>query len=498
MNNESISHLSDLASSNDWSTIVPELALAVFALLLMALDLAVPSARRQLPKIAIGLQLVVIGLTVWLHSLGGGTDGTIFAGMLYQGEWTFISRIFFLICGVLVSHLGMVYLARKSLAKVEFFHLVMLVTAGFMLLVQSSHFVMQFVALEALTIGFYVLVAYARNSAFSLEAGLKYLIMGGLSSGIMLFGIALLFGAGSNPELGWSSNDPLHFFKLQAFIDSNSDNLLVLAGAGLVIAGLAFKIGLVPFQIWIPDVYQGAPTPVTAFLAVASKGAGIMVLITLLHGPFAALSGFTLPLLSVMCAATILFGNLAALPQRNVKRLMGLSGVSHAGILLLGVIASLSISWVIPVIFFYLFVYAFASFAVFEVMAHVGENDADQEIDYYSELMQKNPSLGAGLVIGVGSLAGIPPLAGFITKVLIFFAALKAGLYWLLGLAVLGVVLSIYYYFGWLRASVTKGLFLDEKCPDPRPPLLGSRIVLYGLSALTLILGLYQGMIQFS
>jgi len=492
-----LSSLRALTDTHDWGAILPELMLGVFAILLLVLEVAVPRVKKAIPSIAIALQGVALLYVLWI--LFGSEPAelrTSFAGLIFQTASTDLMRVFFLLSGIVVSHLGMVYLRRNPLARVEFFHLVMVVVAAMMLLVQSGHFVMLFVALETVTIGFYILVAYGRTGALSLEAGLKYLVMGALSSGIMLFGIVLLFGAGSNPLLPGASIDPLAFTNLGAFLGANTDNLLAIVGAGLVLSGIAFKIGLVPFQIWIPDVYQGAPTPVAAFLAVASKAAGIFLLLTLLTGPFSALSHVTVPLLSALTALTLLFGNLAALPQRNVKRLMGLSGVAHAGILLLGVIASTQAPWVVPVILFYLFVYALASFGVFEVMAHVGaENDADQEIDYYSELMHKQPVLGGALAIGLGSLAGIPPLAGFVAKLLIFYAALQAGLYLLLGLAIFGVVVSIYYYFGWMRASLMKGLFLEDECPAPRVPALGTRIILYSVSGLTVLLGLYQGML---
>src|SRR5690606_23980750 len=188
-------------------------------------------------------------------------------------------------------------------------------------------------------------------------------------------------------------------------------------------------IGAVPFQIWIPDVYQGAPTPVTAFLAVSSKAAGFAVLITLV-GVFAPYAGLVATVIALMAAATIIFGNLAALTQHNVKRLLGLSGVSHAGYLLLGVLAVITVpeAKAVSAIYFYLFAYLLASFAVFGVMTHVaGADDADQELGHYADLAKKNPFLGGVLAIGLGSLAGIPPLAGFMGKLLVFMAVFTAA-----------------------------------------------------------------------
>jgi NADH-quinone oxidoreductase subunit N len=253
----------------------------------------------------------------------------------------------------------------------------------------------------------------------------------------------------------------------------------------------------VPFQIWVPDVYQGAPTPVTAFLAVGSKAAGFIVLLLLVR-TFSAYAWLTLPILTLMAGATLLFGNLAALTQHNVKRLIGLSGVSHAGFLLVGVVAAATVPMAYGAIYFYLFAYLIASFAVFGVMAHVaGENDADQELSHYAGLAKERPFLALVLAIGLGSLAGIPPLAGFMGKLFIFLAAFQAGNYGLLAVAVIGVVISIYYYFSWIRAAffTTWTVPSDDVSARPvRTPVgLAAGIILAALALGTVVLGFYQG-----
>ena len=246
-----------------------------------------------------------------------------------------------------------------------------------------------------------------------------------------------------------------------------------------------------PFQIWVPDVYQGAPTPVTAYLAVASKAAGFIVLIQLLHGPFIGLKEFLVPVLSVIAAATILFGNVAALTQRNVKRLMGLSGIAHAGYLIVGVIASLYVPWAVYAVIFYLVTYLLASFAVFGVMSLAADaNDANQELDHYENFARKRPFLSCVLVSGLGSLAGIPPLGGFIGKLFLFVAAFQAGLYGLLGISVLGVVISIYYYFDWIRECYFSAPTSAEVEDASGDETLGDRILLGALVAATVVIGI--------
>ena len=485
--------------TNQWLAILPEILLALLALGLLATEMVIPKASRDaVGRIAIYGQLVILAFVVGVPCLCSPADGAVlFSGMIEQSNLTQIMRGFFLLCSILVSYLGVVYLSKQTLARTEFYHLVMLVAAGMMLLVQSNNFVMLFVALETVTVAFYVLVAYGRNSAFSLEAGLKYLILGAMSSAILLFGIVLLCGVAGNPELAGATADSLNFGVLREFILLNSENLLVRVGALLVVAGMLFKIGAVPFQIWVPDVYQGAPTPVTAFLAVASKAAGFVVLLQLLSGPFLGLSEFMVPVLSVIAAVTILFGNITAVTQRNLKRLMGLSGIAHAGYLLVGVVAYVSgVDWAMYAILFYLFTYLLGSFAVFGVMSlAAGSDDANQELDHYDAFAKKNPFLGGVLAVGLGSLAGIPPLGGFIGKLFLFIAAFKAGLYELLGISILGVVISIYYYFGWIREAFFSN-FNDSSDIQPKAYGMSDRFVLGALVAGTVLLGIFPGAIQ--
>lgn len=488
------------AESNLWMAISPELTLGCLALFLLVLEVFLPKNRHGIiPAVAIVGQIgVLLGLLVNFQTPHVGTE--TFAGLLRHTQEGQFMRVFFVLSSLLVSVLGVIALAKQKMPRIEFFHIVLVVSAAMMLLAQSNHFVLLFVALETVTVGFYILVSYFRTNPLSLEAGLKYLITGALSSGLLLFGIVLLYGVAGTPTLPGATAESMNFDALRGFLEANPGNFLASAGIVFVLAGVAFKIGAVPFQIWIPDVYQGAPTPVTAFLAVASKAAGFSVLLILTQRVFGSYAYLTVPVLSIMAAVTILFGNLAALTQHNVKRLIGLSGVSHAGYLLVAVVAAVSQPLAGGAIYFYLFAYLLASFAVFGVMTHVaGANDADQDLDHYSGLARSHPFLGAVLAIGLGSLAGIPPLAGFMGKLFIFIAAFKAGLYALLAVSIVGVVISIYYYFGWIKAAYfeTWSPPLLEGETDTRPartPVgLVAKVTLGTLAAATIVLGFYQG-----
>ncbi|HEY8996153.1 MAG TPA: NADH-quinone oxidoreductase subunit N [Lacunisphaera sp.] len=489
--------LKAVADSNQWWAIGPEIILACAALGLLALEIVTPKAQHGfIPHVAIASLAMVLGAVVITFGNTTWHDETLFGGLIKLSQTGQIARVFFLTASLLVCFLATICLPRSRMPRTEFYHIVLVVTSALMLLAESNHFVMFFVALETVTIGFYILVSYFRDNALTLEAGLKYLVLGALSSAIMLFGIVLLYGAVGRVEIEGIVHNGFEFEIIRSFLQEHPDNFLAIAGTLLVLGGVAFKIGAFPFQIWIPDVYQGAPTPVSAFLAVSSKAAGFAVLLTLVLHVFTPLAKVLIPVLSAAAAATILVGNLSALKQRNAKRLMGLSGVSHAGYLLIGVVASLRVSWAESAVWFYLFTYLLASMAVFGVMAHVaGDDDTVQELDHYEKLARNRPFLGAVLAVGIGSLAGIPPLAGFMGKLLIFVAAFQAHLYSLLAVAIVGVVLSIYYYFGWIKAAFFEAWSPNAAEASARPvsaPTLVNSAVLAALALVTVILGFYQ------
>ncbi len=498
------------ANDNLWAELWPELSLGLGALLVLGISLF-SNSQKKAGDFAVLFQFFLLLIHLLDYLLIRHTfDRESFSGMLKHGIHQDIMRSFFLLSSLLVSLLAQGFLGGRKLRIGEFHHLVMVATAGLMILCQAQNFLLFFVALETVALCFYPLVAYDKDSAKSLEAGMKYLIFGALSSALLLLGIVLLYGVGANPaawgataaNVGWS--DSFSYDGLYHLLAQNPDHLLLRAGVVLIISGIAFKIGAAPFQIWVPDVYHGAPMPVTAFLAVSSKAAGFFVLITLVNGPFAGMSDFLLPLLGFVATFTIFFGNLAACSQRNLKRMLGLSGVAHAGYLMVAVMASMilpgSSDRAVWILFFYLFTYLIASFAVFGIMGMAKvSDDSEHEFSDYEDLSKKKPWAGLTLVVGIGSLAGIPPLAGFIGKLLLFSVAFETKLYLSLVAMVIGVVISIYYYFGWIREICfhPRPVFEDD---DPKPdPWIGSeafglhKAVMLSLVFASIFLGLWQG-----
>jgi NADH-quinone oxidoreductase subunit N len=315
---------------------------------------------------------------------------------------------------------------------------------------------------------------------------------------------------GANPS-AWSAVSPgpfgmdfLSFDYVALLLEENQGHLLLRAGVVLVLSGIAFKVGAAPFQIWVADVYHGSPMPITAFLAVSSKAAGFFLLLNLVNGPFEGMSEFLLPLIGFVATFTILFGNLAACAQAKLKRMLGLSGVAHAGYLLVAVMASMHLAGdsdrAVWVVYFYLYIYLFASFVVFGVMSLANlSDDSTHETEHYAGLLKEHPWAAISLLVGIASLAGIPPFGGFIAKLMLFNVAFEAKLYVSLVAMVVGVVISIYYYFGWIREICfePKLRFDDDASPENPWSKLGNigflKWTVLVCALVSFVLGLWQG-----
>lgn len=510
-----IDQLARYAAENTWGSLLPEISLGMLAILLLMLEVFLPRKRHDwIPVTALAGQIaILLGtlLVVFFREVDPTRDWLVFSGLIHHSPRNEFMRLFFLASGIVVTLQAMGFLKAYKLPRVEFYALLLIIVAAMMLLVQANHFIMLFVALETVTVGFYILVSFLRTDRYSLEAGLKYLILGALSSAILLFGIVMLYGVSGMPGLPGGAEDGMSFISLQVFLEANPTNLVALAGAAMVFAGIAFKVGAAPFHVWVADVYQGAPTPVSAFLAVASKTAGFIVLLNLLQGPFIGLKDFFLPLLVLVASASILFGAFGAIMQVRIKRILGLSGVTHAGYLLALLAAMLALpeaggrvtaGFAVAALLFYLFTYYLASFSVFGVLSTLKtHSDARMRVEDLCNLYKREPYRAGVMVIGLGSLAGVPPLAGFIGKLLILVALFHAQLYWLVGVVLFGVLLWMYPYFSLIRHIALRQPDPIEGVAPPLPEVLPMSVgmrILYGvLAALTILVGLYPIFFQY-
>jgi NADH-quinone oxidoreductase subunit N len=325
----------------------------------------------------------------------------------------------------------------------EFYSIPVFTCAGLMFMASAVDFLLIFVSLELVTISFYILVAYMRRQSASLEAGVKYLILGALSTGFLVYGITWIFGVTGQTNLA----------AIESVVRSgNFAQTPLLFGIVLVLIGLGFKVAAVPFQIWVPDVYQGAPTPITAFLSVGSKAAGFIVLLRVLQ-PFLAspvIGPKVLTVLGIIAGATLIYGNLAALPQDNLKRLLAYSSIGHAGYLFVAVASAsastdgLGASRV--AVAYYLAGYLLMTLLSFLVLIVVANHSRGDDIVHFNGLAKRSPFLAFGMLVAMLSLAGVPFTAGFIGKFLVFTTAVQAHNYGLLGIGVITVGAGFYFY----------------------------------------------------
>jgi NADH-quinone oxidoreductase subunit N len=371
---------------------------------------------------------------------------------------------------------------RRGAGLGEFYVLPIFACAGLMWMASAVDFVMIFVSLELVTIGFYILVSYLRRSEASLESGTKYLVLGALSTGFLVYGITWIYGVTGQFNLAAIAE------KLPVLDQAAAPALLF--GFGLILIALGFKIAAAPFQFWVPDVYQGAPTPVTAFLSVASKAAGFIVLLrvvqTFLVVP--ALQEKILPLLAVITGATMIFGNLAALPQSNLKRLLAYSSIGHAGYLLLGVV-SIGAPFAGTAIVFYLAAYSLMTLLAFLVMTIVAQATGGDDIADFNGLNQRAPHLAFAMLLAMLSLAGIPLTAGFLGKLFIFECAVEQQHWILIILGVITVAAGFFYYLKVIRAMYWQ----QPANPDAPEIEVGplAKVTIALLCALIIWLGVY-------
>ena len=352
----------------------------------------------------------------------------------------------------------------------EFFALPVFTCAGLMWMASAVDFVMIFVSLELVTMSFYVLVAFMRRNAASLEAGVKYLILSALSTGFLVYGITWMFGVTGETNLVRVT---------AALANPAVETGPALFAMVLVLIGLGFKIAAVPFQIWVPDVYQGAPTPVTAFLSVGSKAAGFVVLLRVLQ-PFLVMPQME-RLLVLVAAATLLYGNLAALPQTNLKRLLAYSSIAHAGYLLVGVVCLSG-----EAVAYYLVAYLLMTVLSFAVLVAVSKETGDN-IEDFNGLAKRSPFLAFAMLIAMASLAGLPFTAGFLGKFYIFNAAIAHHQTTLIVVGVITVACGFYYYF-----KVVRAMYWEAPNGDLPVPVSGlSRVTMTAMIAAIVFFGIY-------
>ena len=456
-----------------------EIAVLVLGMLLLLFDTLMPRTEKRVVALIGILGLIAVFVaTFYVAPTPEGATGA-FWGFYAADTTALVFKRFMLATTAFVLLMMIDYApvvrefmggSRKQTGLGEFFILPIFTCAGLMYLVSAVDLVMIFVSLELVTISFYVLISLTRQNPITLEAGVKYLVLSALSTGFIVYGITWILGVTGQTNLQ----------RIGTFLESGGANQsAALLGILLILIGLGFKIAAVPFQIWVPDVYQGAPTPVTAFLSVGSKAAGFVVLLRVLQ-PFLILPNVG-RLLIVIAVLTLIYGNLAALPQGNLKRLLGYSSIAHAGYLLVGVACFDG-----RAVTFYLVAYLLMTLLSFAVLVIVSQQTGES-IEDFDGLNQRSPFLALAMLVAMASLAGIPLTAGFFGKFLIFMAAIAQRQTALIVAGAIGVACGFYYYL-----KVVRAMYWNAASNPARIPVSGlSRFAMVALMLGIVWLGIY-------
>jgi NADH-quinone oxidoreductase subunit N len=460
----------------DLLVIAPEIVVLVTALLVMMVDLFL--GREQKSRLA-WLSLVGVVVAAGLsYYIWDGSDPKL-QDMLAADGYALFLNLVILTTATLAILFSVEYAERTGLAQGEYYTLLLLSTAGMMLMAAAINLMTIFLALEILSIALYVLVGLNRAEQRSSEAAIKYFLLGAFASSFLLYGMALVYGQAGTVSLAGVRD---HVVSL-----GGEFSPLLAVALGLMIVGFGFKVALVPFQMWTPDAYQGAPTSVTAFMSVGAKAAGFAALGRVALYAFGNLYEDWYWVLAVLAALTMTVGNLAALRQTNLKRMLAYSSIAHAGYILVGVAAGSKLGT--SAVLFYLFVYAFMNAAAFAVIIAVGRFEGAAEggetLDDFAGLAARKPGLAAAMALIMLSLAGVPPLAGFLAKLYVFGAAVQAGLTWLAVFGVINSVMSAYYY---LRVIVA--MYMQEGTPTEaaKAPISPALQVGVGLASVAIVI----------
>ena len=435
----------------DLMLILPPLIVFLGATVLLLVDLKIADDRKETVAWTAMFLLVdaLIAAVVLLYFNRTSDVLYGFSNMILTDRYAALLDIVFALIGIGVFLLTLRYNRVHQIMRGEFFVLTLFSIGGMMLMAHAANLVTIFVALEMFSIPLYVLCGVARPRLDSEESSLKYFLLGAFASGFLVYGIALMYGATGTFDIATMLKQ----------VERGQAPLLLVIGAGLMLVGLGFKVAAVPFHMWTPDVYDGAPTTVTAFMTTATKAAGFAALMRVfLLGP-GAFVGSLVSAIAILAALTMIFGNLFALAQRSVKRMLAYSSIAHAGYLLVGIASVANIGQSANAVIFYLATYAATSLAAFGVLSEVGSmnRDEDHGLERYTGLAKRNPALAWVMALALFSLMGMPLTAGFTGKYLLFQSAVSSGLNWL---ALLGVITSVISAFYYLRVIVH--MFMKE------------------------------------
>ncbi len=479
---------------HDLYLLSPELSVVGLATLLLLLDLVVSRKSIILGLGVVGL-VIPLGFSIALWFTVGddaAAENTgVLAGTLVVDKFALFFKFLFIGAAAVVGLMSVDYLQRIERFRTEFYALVLYSATGMMLMAATVELITLYISLELSSLPLVALAAFLRDGRSS-EGGMKFLVLGGISSAILLYGMVFVFGFTGTTYLDLIAE---RIGDLTAASDQPLGSYALVLGVGLMIAGFGFKITAVPFQMWAPDVYEGAPTPVTAFLSVASKAAGFAIILRVFYVafPVETLSMEWSAVFAAVAALSMTVGNLVAIAQSNIKRLLAYSTIAHGGYLMVGLAALAArtggdeVDFGPSGVLFYMAGYAMMNLAAFAVVIAISNRINSDAIADYAGMAKRAPYLAAALAFALLSLTGIPPTVGFITKVYVFGAAVNAGLEWLVVVGVINSVISAYYYFGIIKTMYLSKPKSDEPIDSQFPIRLAVGVTIAGV----LVFGVY-------
>ena len=470
-----------LPTSADYLRVLPEIVLTIFGVVIMFLEAVLKDWQKRIfaPVAVTGLALAMFASIAAYEN-----PGPAFHNMLIVDGFATFFRILVMAIGIFAVFASTEYLRRENHPGGEFYALILFSVAGQSIMASANELIMIFIGLEISSIASYILAGYLRDDSRNSESALKYFLLGSFATAFLLYGVAWIYGLTGSTNL-----EEIR----RALAGGGAPSLLLTGGAAaLMFVGFGFKISAAPFQVWAPDVYQGAPAPVSAFLSVGPKAAAFAILIRTYQTAFGPIANNWQPFVWICALATMIVGNFAAIQQSNIKRMLAYSSIAHAGYVLVAVTAHSEIGAAAAM--FYLAAYAFTNLGAFAVVTHVArKGERYTKIDDFAGLAQRQPAMAAMLTIFLLSLIGVPLTGGFFGKFYIFKAALDSNLVWLTVLGLLNSAVAAYYYLRVLVVMYMKDPDASSESLPPAGPAL--TLAVYGSAVITLLLGIFPSLV---